>query len=53
MAAAFGLELHVLEREIVGLIEEGQIKARVDSQNKVRWRFLNLQAALILLYFRS
>lgn len=36
MAAAFGMDLADMEANIVKLIEEGLIKARIDSQNKVR-----------------
>ncbi|KAG8943297.1 hypothetical protein FRC04_002977 [Tulasnella sp. 424] len=35
MAAAFGMELTDMEANIVKLIEEGLIKARIDSQNKI------------------
>ncbi|KAG8922261.1 hypothetical protein FRC01_014268 [Tulasnella sp. 417] len=35
MAAAFGMELADMEANIVKLIEEGLIKARIDSQNKI------------------
>ncbi|KAI5121928.1 hypothetical protein M0805_000257 [Coniferiporia weirii] len=35
MGAAFGLETEELERLIVGLIQSGDIKGRVDSRNKV------------------
>lgn len=40
MASAFGLELAELERMVVTLIQEGYIKARVDSHNKVRPSYL-------------
>ena len=36
MAGAFGMELSDMEASVVKLIEEGQIKARIDSQNKVQ-----------------
>jgi len=35
MAAAFGMDMAELEGSIVKLIEDGLIKARIDSQNKV------------------
>lgn len=35
MAIAFGMELSDMEASVVRLIEEGLIKARIDSQNKV------------------
>lgn len=36
MATAFGIKLSELEADIVKLIEDGLIKARIDSQEKVR-----------------
>lgn len=35
MAAAFGLPIEELEKLIVGLIQSGNVKGRVDSRNKV------------------
>lgn len=39
MANAFGLDVDELEKQVVKLIESGEIKARVDSQNKVGRKF--------------
>ena len=36
MSAAFGWSVADTEREVVDLIQRGEIQARVDSQNKVR-----------------
>ena len=35
MSAAFGVETSQLETEIVKLIKEGKVKARIDGKNKV------------------
>lgn len=35
MATAFGMSLSQLEADVVKLIEDGQIKARIDSQQKI------------------
>lgn len=35
MASAFGWSIEEVEREVVTLIQSGQIQGRVDSQNKV------------------
>lgn len=35
MAAAFGWTTEETERQVVSLIQAGQIQGRVDSQNKV------------------
>ena len=43
MAQAFGLSLEETEKQIVSLIQEGQIKGRVDSQNKVGNGYLSLR----------
>ena len=39
MSEAFGWSVEALERQIVALIQSGEIKARVDRQNKVRTTF--------------
>lgn len=36
LAEAFGLGLEEVEKAVVALIQEGKIKGRVDSHNKVR-----------------
>jgi len=36
MAAAFGWTVQQVEEQVVGLIQAGEIRGRVDSQNKVR-----------------
>ena len=36
MSQAFGWSVDDLERQVVSLIQSGEIKARVDRQNKVR-----------------
>ena len=40
MALAFNTTTNALEEELIQLILEGQIQARIDSQNKVRFQFL-------------
>jgi COP9 signalosome complex subunit 1 len=35
MSQAFGFSIPEIEKAVVGLIQSGQIKARLDSQNKV------------------
>jgi len=35
MAAAFGWTVQQVEEQVVGLIQAGEIRGRVDSQNKV------------------
>ena len=41
MSAAFGLSVEELEKILVTLIQEGTIKARIDSLNKVCIIFKN------------
>ena len=36
MAGAFGWTIEQVEAHVVGLIQAGEVQARVDSQNKVR-----------------
>ena len=36
MAGAFGWSIDQVEGQVVGLIQAGEVQARVDSQNKVR-----------------
>lgn len=36
MSQAFGWTIEQLERQVVALIEAGEIQARVDRQNQVR-----------------
>lgn len=38
MSTAFGWTVEELERQVVALIQAGEIQARVDRQNKVRVR---------------
>eukprot|EP00775_Hariotina_reticulata_P007615 gene7612-7817_t len=46
MAAAFNTSVSALEKELVGLIGDGQIKARIDSQAKVLFaRHADIRAA--------
>lgn len=46
LASAFGLPLNEMERNIVALIQDGSIKGRVDSHNKVcPW---SMQGGLVL-----
>ncbi len=39
MAAAFNTSVHNLEDELIQLILDGQIQARIDSHNQVRFIF--------------
>ena len=42
MALAFNTSVNALEDELINLILDGQIQARIDSQNKVNfWIILN------------
>lgn len=36
MSTAFGWSVEEIEKAVISLIQSGEIKARVDSQNKVR-----------------
>lgn len=38
MSQAFGWSVDDIEKAVVGLIQSGEIKGRVDSQSKVRGR---------------
>lgn len=44
MAAAFNTTISALEDELMALILEGQIQARIDSHNKVNFKVLFLIA---------
>ena len=46
MASAFGWSIDEVEREVVALIQSGQIQGRVDSQNKVTIRRSRYKASL-------
>lgn len=46
MASAFGWSIEEVEREVVALIQSGQIQGRVDSQNKVMVHGLQHNACL-------
>lgn len=46
MAAAFKLDVPSLERQLVHLIGEGHIQARIDSANKVRCCFFSDRVVL-------
>ena len=37
MATAFGWTIQQVEEQVVSLIQAGEIRGRVDSQNKVRF----------------
>ena len=44
MAAAFGWTVQQVEEQVVGLIQAGEIRGRVDSQNKVSVDFQSQHA---------
>lgn len=51
MSTAFGLSVDELEKLLVKLIQDGEIKARIDSLNKVRISFLVDVHDLMIAYF--
>lgn len=42
MAESFNTTTSALEQELINLILEGQIQARIDSQNKVRKNIMKM-----------
>ena len=53
MSQAFGWSVNELEQQVVSLIQSGEIKARVDRQNKVRSTLISPHPSPVLCFYRT